>query len=168
MATETGPKVLAGKSPGVGVPCLPCPPPPGSGSTLPVRINEPCGCSGPGFTVAAPGHPSPPLRSSAPNSPGRATVSARLGAQKRFGAEAVSSRSKRVSVGSGWAAGASTPFHQQPGASCASCAAVATAAASVRPLVTLGGDRLKRAEEEEEEQGGWGWGEKVAIVLGGV
>lgn len=30
------------------------------------RINEPCGFSGPGFTVAAPGHPSPPLRSSAP------------------------------------------------------------------------------------------------------
>lgn len=67
-----------------------------------LRINEPCDFSGPGFTVAAPGHPSPPLRSSAPNSPGWATVSARLGAQKRFGAEAASSRSKRVWVISGW------------------------------------------------------------------
>lgn len=82
--------------------------------------------------------------------------------------QGVSSRSKRVWVIWGWAAGEPTPLHQEREASCASCETVAAAAASIGPLVTLGGDRLERAEEEEEEQGGWGWGEKVAIVPGGV
>lgn len=158
MARETGPKVVAGKSLGNGGHCLPFPPPPGSGPTLPVVASRELTNPVVSLVPASPWRPrvTPHHRSAAalpqPSNPPRSPR----------GSEEVWGR------GCGLTEQACFGHFGLGGWGINSIPSVA--GSELRQLrdchrrrclySTLGGDRLKRAEEEEECREGGGWGRK--------
>lgn len=171
MARETGPKVVAGKSLGNGGHCLPFPPPPGSGPTLPVVASRELTNPVVSLVPASPWRPrvTPHHRSAA------VLPQPRLGNRPRSprGSEEVWGRgcglTEQACFGhfglGGWGINsipsvAGSELRQLRDCHRRRCLYSAAGDIGRRPLETCrGGGRV---------QGGWGWGEKVAIVLGGV